>query len=443
MSWRWAPWLAACAEVGVVYPFVLLLRVGAGGAPLPAWLWVAVVVAGTAASLWAYGHFSSLSSIRLSLAGAGVAVALLVPLFGRTFDPVLVLAVGLAWWRGVAAAQYGQNPGAASEAIVRLYGVAVAPLGLQLIVRMPGWSDAAAPFYLLMFVAGLGTLAAARAESLRRRRANAARADRHWSASGSLAAVADAALLLLPAILTWALARPHLPSLSRLTGVLGRWTATIFVWMAVAVFFVLQWPFMALAAVLRRLSGAPARGSSGLDSSPLRFPSIQPHQWSGRWVEFVGVMTLVLLLVVIGRFIYRMVYRLYRTDSNDDAVPEERESVFEWRKVWRPYHHSRRRPAGADELCGGAAARVRRLYRMLQAAGEAVGRPRHVSETPAEYRAALEGFLLRDKTVRHITSLYEDVRYGDVVPDAAEVEEAERAANDGLSSRGDVLHHGS
>ncbi len=419
----------------MVYPFFLLLRVTAGGVSVQVWLWAAVVVVGTAVSLWAYGSFSSLASIRLSLAGAGVLVAGLIPPFGHTYDPMLALAAGLAWWRGVAAAQYGQNPGAASEAILRLAGVSAVPLLLQLIVRVPGWSDAAAPYYLVMFVAGLGTLAAARAESLRRRRASAVHADRHWSASGSLAAVADAALLLVPALLTWALARLHLPSLGRLASLLGRWTATLLVWMAVAVFFVLQWPVMALTAVLRRLAGSPTRGAPGADSTPLRFPSAQPHQWPAEWLEFVGVVALVLLSVLLGWFIYRAVHRLYWADSSDDAVPEDRESVFEWKKMWRQHLRGRGRLAGADELGSGPVARVRRLYRRLQVAGEGAGRRRALSETPAEYMRALEQSSLSMEVVQCITALYQDVRYGDIMPDDTAVKVAERAAADGLPGR--------
>ena len=435
MAWRWAPWLAASAEVGLVYPFVLLLWGTAGSAPVPAWLWAGVILGGTGTSLVVYARLSSLAAMRLSIAGAGVLVAGLTLLCGHTYDPVVALALGLAWWRGVAAAQYGQDPGAASEAIVRLAGVSTVPLLLQVVMREPGWSATVAPYYLLLFVASLGTLAAARAESLRRRQASAVHPDRDWSASGSLAAVTNATLLLVPALLVWAVGWPHLPSLVKLIGVLGRWSATVAVWMAVAVFFVLQWPIRALAAVLRRLAGSPVSTSPGTGSAPLRFPSVEPRPLPAVWLDFLGVLALVLLLAVIGQIIYRAVYRLYRMDTSDE-VPEERESVFEWRKVWRRRARGGRRTVSAGEMGSGVAARVRRLYRRLQVAGEAAGRRRELSETPAEYMRALEQSSLSREVVQCITALYQDVRYGDIMPDDTAVKAAERAAADGLPGEG-------
>lgn len=422
MAWRWAPLLAAGAELAVLAPSVRLLSFLFPGALPPGWLLAAVLFGGAGAALLAHARMPRLGAARLALALAGALAAGLLPLASTPYDALAALVFGAAWWRGVAAAQYGRSAQAAPGAVLGLAAFAAVPLLLQTLLAVPGWSAAAAADYLLLFACSLGLLAAARSETLRRRRKAASG---HWSASGPLAAVAGASLILLPALVVWGASDLSLRTLAGAMALAGRGLGTVLLWLAVAVVWVLQVPLQALITLLRRVRpdnppALPPPPGDWLEAVPA-----QPQALPPGLARALGFLGLALLLALVGAVVYRSVLRHWQQPDGDGAG-EERESTFTWAKLWR-----RRPPAppgAADDPGAGTAGRVRLLYRRLQQAGAAAGRPRRRWETPAEYLAALAETPLPPALAEAITALYTAVRYADQPPPPAAVAAAEAAA---------------
>ena len=420
MAWRWAPLLAAGAEFAALYPALRLLGLLARRTPPPGWLVAAVLFGGMAGALLAYARLPRLGATRLSLALAGALLAGLLPLVTPPYDALAALLFGALWWRGVAAAQYGQTAGLAPQAVLGLAAFSALPLLLQTVTAVPGWSEAAGPDYLLLFVCSLGLLAAARAESLRRRQATASG---HWSASGPLATVAAASLLLLPALLVWVASDISLRALLAALALAGRMLETALLWSAVAVVWVLQWPLQGLIALLRRLRAAPPPPPPPSAGDIFQTLQVQARAVPLSLQRALGFLGLALLLALVAALIYRAISRIWR-QSGDDGVPEERESTFAWERLWR--RPAPAPPPAAEELGTGEVARVRLLYRRLQRAGADAGRPRRPAETPGEYLAALP---LPPAVPQQITALYEATRYAGETPDPSTVAAAEAAAS--------------
>ncbi len=409
--------VALIGEFALLYPAVLMLYRLGNDPPPPPWLPALLLLAGGAAML-VLPHLlpDGLAAVAVTLCSGPIA-ALALPL-GLHPTPVAGIALALAWWRGTRAASYGLRAEAAPGAVFRLAAAAAVLLLAQALLHVPGWSEAAALYLLLFFVAGLTTLAMTQAEEVRRR----------WQDSGEGAGPSlrplrsVAGFLLVAALLTWLLTGADLAALGPpLRAVFGFLVDTA-LWLLVLVGWVLEPLLRLLARLLRRTAPPPDldQPSGGVTLPPVHLPS---------WLLLVLTLLAVLgLLALAGAGAYRAARRRHRS-AGRSVVWEERESTFTWGKL------RRRRRAGAaaaaltDQRLGDdPVGRVRRLYRRLQSAGAATVRARGEAETPGEYRVALAGSPLPQAEVAVITGLYEAVRYGEATPDDAVLAAAEAGA---------------
>lgn len=444
----WVPrtlaWLlAAGMEAAAIFPtWALLARAAAGPMP-PGWWAPAVVlsaagVAALAAAL-AAAHRLPLLVLRvvLALGGAAAVVSvwfLPVPGFGLSFW------TGVLWWRGVAVAQYSSRHWLVVETALWLSGLQLATLVWQVLAGATDWGEVAAPYYLWFAACALGAMAAARLAALvsKQEAAGAGRSpgspgpsDRPGNPGTWLATAGGMAMLLAPALVAWVIAQPHQAGLARLLQWVGQALVLVLTWVLGLVIWILTQAAHWLHLLLTWLG---VRFQMRTVTLPQRPPLFRPEQWgeTGRnalppWlVSALGVLAAVAFLSLVAVVIYRSVFRLLQNDGAD-GVPETRQSTFAWRKLWRRHRRLAAAPAQDADLDSSPAARIRRLYRQLQATGAGRGRARGAAETPQEYEAALTRAGLPGRPLAVLTRLYMHVRYGDVAPDAPALAGAEDA----------------
>jgi hypothetical protein len=144
-------------------------------------------------------------------------------------------------------------------------------------------------------------------------------------------------------------------------------------------------------------------------------------------------------LVVAGITILAiMLYRFSRRErKNWQEGEEEVVSLGFWQNLLgdlkalfaRPGDRQAGKAEAAGELLDPRDPRM--LFRLLQAWGASLGRPRAQSETPASYRLALASREpVREPQIRAITDAYNQARYGSRPPASATVDEAVAAAEE-------------
>jgi hypothetical protein len=166
-------------------------------------------------------------------------------------------------------------------------------------------------------------------------------------------------------------------------------------------------------------------------------PPVPPTQTSSApiptWVSVTVLVVVVIVVLLAAIYLLRRLTRLRRAARPaDEAVTEERESVFSWghlgaqllaalRRFRRRFR--RRRPTVVPVVAPVAVPMdprtVRAAYRRVLGASRAAGRGRRRSETPRELRARLGTDLMPDADVAlgRLTALYDEVRYGELCVD--------------------------
>jgi hypothetical protein len=158
---------------------------------------------------------------------------------------------------------------------------------------------------------------------------------------------------------------------------------------------------------------------------------LTPHGSSADVIH--GLLLVVVVIGVVVALWYAFVER--RRSTRDDAVDEERESLWSWslllgglRRLWRRLTgrfapHAEGEVAVTSQVSGDPGAlSIRAIYRRMLLLAAALGYPRHGAETPHEYLARLRGAVpASEKDAALLTALYARARYGPAVPDQADV----------------------
>jgi len=404
-------------ELGLVYPIALLLFAMGNDAPPPPWLPALFLLAGAAVILLLPRLFPAWGEGNWALAvtlGSG-AVALLAGPLALHPGVVSGLTLGVAWWRGTRAASYGLNTEAVPGGVFGLAGMAAALLLVQATLQVPGWNRPATPYLLLLFLAGLTALLLSGVEELRRRWQNAGQAPPVRALAGT------AGFLLVMALLLWLVAGSGYTTLGPPAAALLGQITDAALWLLGLVAWLLEPLLRLIALLLRRTAPSPAAGAAGGASLPFG----ETPAWLLRLLLSIALLGLLALLAAAA---YWSLRRRSRSLANP-PVREERESTFAWSKLHRRPAPTGAAPAPAAPLGNGPGDRARQLYRRLQRAGAAAGRPRTAAETPQEYMAALHtASPLPPAAVAAITLLYQDVRYGQAVPTDGDLAAGEAAA---------------
>ena len=410
---RWITLPAACGEIGSLYLLVLLAWQLGAAAPPPGWLVAAVLLAATALALLLDRARPPAHAARW-LAAAGVVAVVLPAALGSDHPMLMALTAAAAWWRGLAVTQYTRSHTATAGNTAALAGIALLPLVAQLISPYPGWPATAAPYYAVFFAGSLAALVLSRAERLRQQWSQRA----HWRVTGPLAVLSGTGLFLVPALLGWVLTGRDLSLPGRLLGWVGSGLLNGLLWALALILAPFEW-LMQLFVRWLTPTRAPPPPTDPADK-PLGDLLAEVRHATPGGERAVGALAIALLVVLLFVVVLRTVRR--RSQLSVDAVPEERESTLFWHRTPRPRRGAvPPAPGPSDVLDDSPTGRVRRLYRRLQQAGAAAGRPRRPVETPSEYLAALSHWGARPGVAGRITALYLAVRYGEVLPAPAEV----------------------
>lgn len=421
-----AAWIERLTREPVSWPlFLLLLVLAAGSTRL------------LLSSSW------PLARVRLlGAALAVVSVTALVPRFGLG----LALAA-VAWYRGVG---IGRSPMLIDDVFgyFTMGSIALVVLGLF----RAAWPEAAPAGsgtipVLAFFGAGLVALALARLELLRRRRPAGDEAPpavgRQWMGLLTLTSFGVLGVSVLLAGLV------SFQVLADLTGLLGsalRLLFLVIIALALPLVFLMEqlvygvrWLLAALGIVPEPVQPRPPE--------PLDFQELQEQAENGGLPpevivlgQFVGIGLLAavaIIVLVLALFRYRA--------SQEQAVEEERESVWSWRDAWAGivlglkslWDRLLRRSWPASALGGTyrwaepsepAARTVRETYRALLHWAAQRGLPRRTEQTPYEFLGALTDALPEaGQEAAAITAAYVPVRYAQGPVERGLVREAEAA----------------
>ncbi len=186
-----------------------------------------------------------------------------------------------------------------------------------------------------------------------------------------------------------------------------------------------------LRSLLHRHAVHPPAQPQGKTRQPDLSHLLKPHASSADVIH--GLLLVVAVIGVMIALWYAFAER--RRSASDDAVDEERESLWSWslllaglRRLWRRLW-GRFVPPPEGELAaptqGGGdhgALSIRAIYRRMLLLAAALGHPRHGAETPHEYLARLRGAVpASEKDAALLTALYARARYGPAAPDQADV----------------------
>lgn len=142
------------------------------------------------------------------------------------------------------------------------------------------------------------------------------------------------------------------------------------------------------------------------------------------------------LIALVALFLIRWLLTIKRSRSQEaeGEGDEVRESLGFWQQLWLDLRSlwlsvrgrvqiERARTRAGHRQAEEAGTDPRALFRRLQRWGARQGRPRRLSETPAQYRDGLAQLAPEgDEALGHLTSLYQQARYGATEPTAAAVE---------------------
>ncbi|MDR7554921.1 MAG: DUF4129 domain-containing protein [Armatimonadota bacterium] len=444
MEYCWlAPWLGV---VGAAF-------YGPGQALLPG-VWVLLLLlGGDVAARAVTGRMLILVRARTTLVALGLAIGLLavhqqyyaeVPLWALGWLWRLLIAThavlpdvpqavaGAAaaaclWWRGLVLGMRAVDAVALEEAyrtgvaMVVLYVVAALLYGDTRAFAATGGALPAS--FLAFFAVGLAALALARLWTIWARGLDAAAASsrRDWpllvlGVVGMVVGTASAVAGVITVDLQRALrlvVTPLLPLVEGLFVVLFL-VASVVARLVLLVLARLPWrqvapgdvPSTALGDLLRRL----------------RDLEVHPHVVEGaRW----SLTTVLVAALVLGMAVTVVLGR--RRPQPSDA--DEHESVWSTREALTRLAGvlTRRRSATRerDELAGGGAGTIRRIYRDVLAWGASLGAPRPAWATPREYAPRLGGRCPQaGSEIEALTWAYERVRYGRWRPAPGDVQAA-------------------
>jgi hypothetical protein len=372
----------------------------------------------------------------LGALGTGVAV-----LLGRPSVPALALMLGLLlWWRGVQLASDTPTFPDVDTAFRWNVGALIC-FALVLALGTPARSQPlleaqATPFVVGSFFVSLLTLALARLESLRSS-TRALALNSQWlgvlvAVTGLLVLAALAVAQVLSFDLLLLATRPVFDLLGRILLVL---LYIVVIPLAYVIQLVVYWLLSLFSPDLNR---APPEPYSPADISSFLerlFGQLLPPEAFAVLKAIGAVLLLAAALLLVARTIARWRPRL----AEADATLEERDSVFDARRLgaallaWLRGLFQRARSApvsgasGAPSLpASDAIARlssVRELYRHLLALGDAAGSQRTPPTTPYEHLPALERTLEPRAFLGDLTQAYVDVRYAEAEPSSDDVAE--------------------
>jgi hypothetical protein len=397
-------------------------------------------------SLVLLGLLVVLLAVRLDQFPGGDAVAWLgalalavADLLGRPTAPAVALGLGLVlWWRGV---QLGSDSPSFPDVEAAFRWNVGALIGFAVVLgigtrpsQQPAIEAQATPFVVGSFFVSLLTLALARLESLRSRSRSLA-LNTQWL--GVLVAVTG--LLILGAlaiaqVLSFDLlvlaTRPVFDLIGRILLVL---LYILIIPLAYVIELILYW-LISLFVGNGDLPPPQPLGAGDIDSFLQRlFSQVLPPEVLIVLKALGAVLILAAALLLVARALARWRPRT----SETDATQEERDSVWDTRRLreallaWLRQLFRRRLPTRAVvppapiiemPVALTALTNVRELYRHLLALGHAAGSPRHVAATPFEHLPALSGTLEPVDDLEQLTAAYVQVRYAEAEPPVAEID---------------------
>ena len=363
---------------------------------------------------------------------------------GNPTPPALAFAVGLfLWWRGV---QIGiQTPTFSDVDAAFRWGIgllAVFGLILGLTTRpslLPSLESTTTPFVVGFFFVALLTLALARLESLRTR-TRALAVNGQWLAW--LAAVAALTILIalfIAQLVSFDTLREIVQPFFDLLGlVVVLAIYVVVIPLAYVVQFIL---YFLLSLIHPETPQQPPQPLQPTDIDQLLrhiFGELIPPE-AIVVAKAAGAALLVGIALLV---VARAVSHWRATVGEDDAVEEERESVWSGRSLraailaWLQQLFRRRRaavPLQPARAAAGAAgpldeplSSVRALYRQLLRLGASAGASRNSATTPFEHLPILERSLEPVANLEHLTQAYVRARYGEAEPESQELERARR-----------------
>ncbi len=214
--------------------------------------------------------------------------------------------------------------------------------------------------------------------------------------------------------------------------------ASLIVALVTPLFLLISWIFSLLPhpAPSHRQIGLPSRRQP---------PVLHPAAASPVIVLILKVLLPILffvLVVIVARWILRYRRRVRLVSRPKDA--ELHESIWSWALFWSQFKawlrmlfrrfarhgdgHEAAKASMEEMPLEPAARSIREIYKALLRRAAARGYPRKKEETPYEFRQRLDERLpVSEPELTTVTEAYTATRYGEVVPDEAEVAEVRQA----------------
>ncbi len=369
----------------------------------------------------------------------------LAVLFGHpTVAALAVLFSLLLWRRG---AQLGSDTPAFPDveaafrwSIGALIGFAVL---LALAVRpsqQPAIEARATPFVVGAFFVSLLTLALARLDSMRTR-SRALGLNTQWL--GVLIAVAGLLVLGSLAVAQVLSFDLLLVATRPLFDLLGQVLLLLLYVIVIPLAFVIEWlVYWLLQFISPGSNNQPPQAPEPADIEGFlrRLGQAIPPDVLGALKVVGAVLLLTFALLLVARTVARWRPRL----GEAEVTHEERESVYQrgslrqallaW--LWRLFRKQAPPTVEANPLTmptesavPASVSNVRELYRRLLALGALKGATRPMSSTPYEHEPALHAALHAAPEIAELTDAYVEVRYAEIEPSEAELQELELTLN--------------
>jgi len=215
---------------------------------------------------------------------------------------------------------------------------------------------------------------------------------------------------------------------------IGGFIGEIIGYILTPVFFIIEWLIRILKYILSLLQGEQAQSPFSGNMSNPDFPNVVPKEIPP-WVQDAIKWFVVALIVGLVLFILAKAVSRIRARRMQDEIEEINESLFSWKGLRDDLkellgmmgNRFRRKPAAAGESFDEDAREldVREIYRHMLWEGARSGIPRRKHETASEYSGRLgKNVPESGEPLGDITSLYENVRYGDMKAPEERVESA-------------------
>ncbi len=458
--------LSGLAETAVTIPWVMFAYWASGLSDWPAAIpgvWVLLFAYGAAAA-WESGRPAASATspqgrVIAMIGGLAVVYLLSYETLPLSIRPESRLSLNVAaavlppaaylWYQGAKNAAAGLEYGRLLTRFTQQAGSMVIALLVLTVSGLAGdprvqvlllWS------IFLLFGAGSTLVILARERALRQDQA------RHGDSGAESDTLSPAAVALVGGLLAATLIASYLLSVQRLLGgleTIGRLVAIPYNWIVdVAMLILVRWMILIVAVVTWIGSLIPRPKNEPTD--PLEITAGEPPPTDDLlaervirdWDRYLKVALILVTIIAVVVLVYRLV-SLRKTDDGSDE--EQRIGLGFWRALLtdlrelfqrKPVDHTAQnldQEPQNDDLRD-----PRALFRRLQRWGTRLGRPRHNSETPLRYGAALtERRPEAEGAVAEVTRLYNRARYGPDQPDPEAVHAAAKALEKLQASQGE------